>query len=88
MALYLLAMDHRDSLAKKVYKINDEPTPAESKRIAAGKDFMGEKPFGIDLDAARRIVGAIGDDVFVRCSSEGQRPTSPTNTAPALWRRR
>src|SRR4051812_9095306 len=27
--------------------------------IAAGKDFMGEKPFGIDLDAARRIVDAI-----------------------------
>jgi predicted dehydrogenase len=38
--------------------------------IAASKDFMGEKPFGIDLDAARRIVDAIPPDVFVRCSSE------------------
>jgi len=39
--------------------------------IAAGKDFLGEKPFGIDLAAGRRIVEAIeASDVFVRCSSE------------------
>ena len=40
--------------------------------IAAGKDFMGEKPFGIDLQAARRITQALNDkpDVFARCSSE------------------
>jgi predicted dehydrogenase len=39
--------------------------------IAAGKDFLGEKPFGIDLQAARTIVAALaGTDVFARCSSE------------------
>ena len=39
--------------------------------IAAGKDFLGEKPFGIDLEAARRIVAALDDSgVFARCSSE------------------
>jgi predicted dehydrogenase len=39
--------------------------------IAAGKDFLGEKPFGIDLEAARRIVAALQDStVFARCSSE------------------
>ena len=39
--------------------------------IAAGKDFLGEKPFGIDLGAARRIVAALSaSDVFARCSSE------------------
>jgi predicted dehydrogenase len=39
--------------------------------IAAGKDFLGEKPFGIDLAAGRKIVEAIeASDVFVRCSSE------------------
>ena len=40
--------------------------------IAAGKDFLGEKPFGIDVAAARRIVAALGEhpDVFARCSSE------------------
>jgi len=40
--------------------------------IAAGKDFLGEKPFGIDLGAARRIVAALdaSPGVFARCSSE------------------
>ena len=40
--------------------------------IAAGKDFMGEKPFGIDLGAAQRIVAALGarPELFARCSSE------------------
>ena len=39
--------------------------------VAAGKDFLGEKPFGIDLAAGRRIVEAIeASGVFVRCSSE------------------
>lgn len=39
--------------------------------VAAGKDFLAEKPFGIDLDAATRIVDAVeASDVFVRCSSE------------------
>jgi predicted dehydrogenase len=40
--------------------------------IEAGKDFLGEKPFGIDLEAAQRIVAALEarGDVFARCSSE------------------
>jgi len=40
--------------------------------IAAGKDFLAEKPFGIDLPAAQRIVAALQarPEVFVRCSSE------------------
>ena len=39
--------------------------------IAAGKDFLGEKPFGIDLGAARRIAAALdASDSFARCSSE------------------
>jgi predicted dehydrogenase len=39
--------------------------------IAAKKDFLGEKPFGIDLAAAERIVRAIeAAGVFARCSSE------------------
>jgi predicted dehydrogenase len=38
---------------------------------AAGKDFLAEKPFGIDLDAAERIAAAVdAAGVFVRCSSE------------------
>jgi predicted dehydrogenase len=40
--------------------------------ISAGKDFLGEKPFGIDLAAGERIVEALRSrpDLFVRCSSE------------------
>jgi predicted dehydrogenase len=39
--------------------------------VAAGKDFLGEKPFGIDLAASERIVAAIeAQGVFARCSSE------------------
>lgn len=40
--------------------------------IEAGKDFLGEKPFGIDLAAATRIRDALASHpaVFARCSSE------------------
>jgi predicted dehydrogenase len=40
--------------------------------ISAGKDFLGEKPFGIDLAAGERIRVALRGrpDLFVRCSSE------------------
>ena len=39
--------------------------------VAAGKDMLGEKPFGIDLPAAERIATAVRDaGVFVRVSSE------------------
>jgi predicted dehydrogenase len=38
---------------------------------AAGRDFLAEKPFGIDLGAADRIVAAVqASDAFVRVSSE------------------
>lgn len=40
--------------------------------VAAGKDLLAEKPFGIDLAAAQRIVATIDahSGAFVRCSSE------------------
>ena len=40
--------------------------------VAAGKDLLAEKPFGIDGAAAERIVAAVQarPDAFVRCSSE------------------
>ena len=40
--------------------------------LRAGKDFLAEKPFGIDLEAATRIVDELHakPNVFVRCSSE------------------
>lgn len=39
--------------------------------INSGKDFLGEKPFGIDLPAAEKIAAAlVGKENFVRVSSE------------------
>jgi predicted dehydrogenase len=40
--------------------------------IEVGKDFLGEKPFGIDLPAGERILDALRrrPGLFVRCSSE------------------
>jgi predicted dehydrogenase len=39
--------------------------------LAAGKDLFAEKPFGIDLAAARHILDAVNKSGrFVRCSSE------------------
>ena len=40
--------------------------------IQAGKHLLGEKPFGIDLEANTRILAAVRahPEVFVRCSSE------------------
>jgi predicted dehydrogenase len=40
--------------------------------ISAGKDFLGEKPFGIDLAAGERVADALRSrpELFVRCSSE------------------
>ncbi|HYG75554.1 MAG TPA: Gfo/Idh/MocA family oxidoreductase, partial [Planctomycetota bacterium] len=40
--------------------------------IKAGKHLLGEKPFGIDLEANQRIMQAIeaNPKTFVRCSSE------------------
>lgn len=39
--------------------------------LDAGKDLMAEKPFGIDLDSAQRIIDAISQsNSFVRVSSE------------------
>ncbi len=40
--------------------------------LKAGKHLMAEKPFGIDLDANRRIIEEIGrhPELLVRCSSE------------------
>jgi predicted dehydrogenase len=39
--------------------------------LTAGKDLFAEKPFGIDLPAAQRILAAVNSSKrFVRCSSE------------------
>lgn len=45
--------------------------PVYGEVLRAGKDLFAEKPFGIDLTAARQIVDAIAETGrFCRCSSE------------------
>jgi myo-inositol catabolism protein IolC len=38
--LFLLAMDHRESLARTVYGVTGSPTAAETERIEAGKELV------------------------------------------------
>ena len=71
------ATDHRDLLADDSIDVLYLAVPHHLHEalyldaVAAGKDFLAEKPFGIDLGAAERIVAAVEETgVFVRCSSE------------------
>lgn len=73
----LLTADHRQLLADPEVEVVYAAVPHHLHEaiyldtLAAGKDLLAEKPFGIDLAAARRIVDAIaGSNAFVRCSSE------------------
>ena len=72
-----LTVDHRELLAADEIDVVYIAVPHHMHErlyldaAAAGKDFLAEKPFGIDLAAAERIVAAIERaGVFVRCSSE------------------
>src|SRR5919112_714546 len=53
--------------------------------LEAGRHLLGEKPFGIDLDANRRIRAAVAShpELLVRCSSE--MPFFPGGQAVARW---
>jgi predicted dehydrogenase len=72
-----LTLDHRELLAADEIDVLYIAVPHHLHEelyldaAAAGKDFLAEKPFGVDLAAAERIVAAIERaGVFVRCSSE------------------
>jgi len=70
--------DYRDLLARNDVDVvyvavrHDLHEPIYIDTVAAGKDLLAEKPFGIDLAAAQRIVAAVEahPSAFVRCSSE------------------
>ena len=73
----LLTADHRELLADPEVEVVYAAVPHHLHEsiyldtLAAGKDLLAEKPFGIDLAAARRIVAAVETSgAFVRCSSE------------------
>jgi predicted dehydrogenase len=53
--------------------------------LEAGRHLLGEKPFGIDLDANKRIMAAVAShpELLVRCSSA--MPFFPGGQAVARW---
>ncbi|WP_431277955.1 2-deoxy-5-keto-D-gluconate 6-phosphate aldolase domain-containing protein [Leifsonia poae] len=63
--LLILAMDHRDSLAKKVYGIPEEPTPEQASAISDGKMlvFEGAAAAVADLPAEGRA-GLLVDERY------------------------
>lgn len=73
----LVTQDHRQLLASPEVDVVYVAVPHNLHEaiyldvLAAGKDLLAEKPFGIDLAAARRIRdAATKSGRFVRCSSE------------------
>lgn len=73
----LRTKDHRELLAMKDLDVVYVAVPHHLHEslyldvLAAGKDLLAEKPFGIDLAAARKIRDAAAESGrFVRCSSE------------------
>jgi predicted dehydrogenase len=73
----LITAEHRDLLASPEVDVVYVAVPHNLHEaiyldvLKAGKDLLAEKPFGIDLEAARTIADAAkSSGRFVRCSSE------------------
>lgn len=73
----LLTADYQELLADPTIDVVYAAVPHDLHEriyldvLAAGKDLLAEKPFGIDISTARRIVEACRTSGrFVRCSSE------------------
>src|ERR1041384_6678071 len=73
----LLTKDHQELLRSKDVDVVYVAVPHNLHEkmyldvLAAGKDLLAEKPFGIDLAAAEKIAAAVkSSGRFVRCSSE------------------
>lgn len=76
-SLRLFAADHRELLVSTEVDAVYVAVPHQLHEkiyqdvLEAGKDLLAEKPFGIDLDASRRIAARARElGRFVRCSSE------------------
>jgi predicted dehydrogenase len=73
----LLTRDYRELLASSEVDVVYVAVPHHLHEsiyidvLRAGKDLLAEKPFGMDLGSARRILAAVQETGrFVRCSSE------------------
>lgn len=92
MPLYILAMDHRASLAATVYKIKGEPNPAEAKRIAAGKELVYQGlVYALTRDSADRSAAAVlvderyGEQVARQAKAEGVTLAMPIERSGQDW---
>jgi len=87
MALFILAMDHRDSLAKKVYKITGDPSPAEIKHIAEGKELVFQGLLSSErLDQAGVLVDErYGEQVARQAKRAGLTLAMPIERSGQPW---
>ncbi|MFC4035693.1 2-deoxy-5-keto-D-gluconate 6-phosphate aldolase domain-containing protein [Streptomyces polygonati] len=64
-SLFLLAMDHRASLARTVYGIKGEPTSAQAALISAGKQLVFQGLLAaLDIGADRARTGVLVDERY------------------------
>jgi myo-inositol catabolism protein IolC len=81
--LYILAFDHRGSFQKKMFGIDGDPTPEETKRIADAKRLIFEGMEtavrrGVDAESTGVLVDEqFGSDIPKRAKEEGLRLAMP-----------
>jgi myo-inositol catabolism protein IolC len=89
--LYLLAMDHRASLASQVYHISGDPTPVDASRIAAGKVLIFRGLLAaLDRGAPRAQAGVLvderyGAEVALQARAAGLRLAMPAERSGQDW---
>jgi myo-inositol catabolism protein IolC len=89
--LFLLAMDHRASLASQVYHLTGDPSPADAERIAAGKLLVFQGLLAaIDEGADRARAGVLvderyGAEVARQARAEGLRLAMPAERSGQDW---
>jgi myo-inositol catabolism protein IolC len=89
--LFLLAMDHRASLASQVYHLTGDPSPADAERIAAGKLLIYQGLLAaLDRGADRACAGVLvderyGAEVAIQARAAGLRLAMPVERSGQDW---
>jgi myo-inositol catabolism protein IolC len=89
--LFLLAMDHRASLASQVYHLSGDPSPADAEHIAAGKLLIFRGLLGaLDRGGDRTRAGVLvderyGAEVARQARAAGLRLAMPAERSGQDW---
>jgi myo-inositol catabolism protein IolC len=89
--LFILAMDHRASLASQVYHLDGEPTPVDVRRIGAGKLLIFQGLLAaLDRGADRASAGVLvderyGAEVALQARAAGLRLAMPAERSGQAW---